>query len=187
MSDLIQVAKTGRSKCRGCGRSILANELRFGESLPNPYAEGEALYWFHLPCAACMRPEKLGPVLDACDFELPEREWLRHTTEVGLAHRRLPRLVRAERAVVGRARCRVCRELIGKGSWRLALQMFEEGRMAPLGSIHVECAEAYFGTANVLDRIRRLTESLSPSDLLELESLLQNQRPAPASPAESAA
>jgi len=179
MPDVIEPAKTGRSRCRGCGRTIGRGELRFGESLPNPYGEGESLYWYHLVCAACMRPDRLGPVLDTAAEPVPESAWLRQTATVGLAHRRLPRLVRAERAPTGSARCRLCRELIGKSSWRLALQMFEEGRMHPIGTIHVECAEAYFGTADVLDRIRRLTDGLNESDLSELERLLAEQRPAP--------
>jgi hypothetical protein len=127
-----------------------------------------------------MRPEKLCLVLDKSSAEVPGREWLRQTAMVGLAHRRLPRLLRAERAVVGRARCRLCHELISQGSWRLALQMFEEGRMTPIGTIHVECAEAYFGTANILDRIQRLTDGLTETDLGELENQLAKQRPAPA-------
>jgi hypothetical protein len=179
MPDVLEPAKTGRSKCRGCGRSIERGELRFGESVPNPYGEGESVYWYHPVCAACMRPDKLKPALEIPGQPLPELEWLRQTAMVGLAHRRLPRLVRAERASSGSARCRLCRELIGKGSWRLALQMFEEGRMHPIGTIHVECAQAYFGTADILDRIDHLTEALTETDLSELGRALAEPRPAP--------
>jgi hypothetical protein len=38
----------------------------------------------------------------------------------------VPRLHGAERAASGRASCRSCRELIGKGEWRLPLVFFEE-------------------------------------------------------------
>jgi hypothetical protein len=179
VSDVLEVAKTGRAKCRGCGRNIAGGELRFGESLPNPYAEGDTQYWFHLTCAACMRPDKLGPALERSGAEIPERDWLRQTAEVGMTYERLPRLARAERATVGRAHCRLCHELIHKGSWRLALQVFEDGRMNHIGTIHVECAEAYLGTADILDRILRLTDGLNQSDLSELQSLLAHQRPAP--------
>ena len=34
-------------KCRGCGRPIARGELRFGERLPNAFAEGEMTVWFH--------------------------------------------------------------------------------------------------------------------------------------------
>lgn len=176
MSDVIETAKSGRASCRGCGRSIARGELRFGESLPNAYAEGESLFWFHLVCAACMRPGKFGPALEICSQPIPDSEWLRQAVSVGLAHERLPRLVRVERAPSGSAHCRECRELVDKGSWRLALQMFEEGRMQPIGTIHAECAEAYFGTNDILDRIKRLTEGLQPAELSEIEHLIRGRQ-----------
>jgi hypothetical protein len=173
--DVIETAKSGRANCRGCGRNIARGELRFGESLLNPYAEGESLFWFHLVCAACMRPDKFGPAFEACTEGIPEPEWLRQAISVGLAHPRLPRLVRAERASSGSAHCRQCRELVSKGSWRLALQMFEEGRMQPIGTIHAECTEAYFGTTGIMDRIERLTDGLDPAELAEIEGRIQRR------------
>lgn len=169
--DVIELAKSGRANCRGCGRNIARGELRFGEALPNAYAEGESLFWFHLACAACMRPEKFGPLLDSGIPAIPEQAWMRQAVTGGLAHPRLPRLLRAERASSGAAHCRQCRALVSKGSWRFALQMFEEGRMQPIGTIHVECAQAYFGTADILDRIERLTQGLTAPDLAEIERL----------------
>jgi hypothetical protein len=55
--------------------------------------------------------------------------------------------------------------------------MFEEGRANPIGTIHVSCAEAYFGTADVLARARRLTPDLSDADVAELAKALSVQRP----------
>lgn len=175
--DSIQAAPTGRAKCRGCGNAIAKGELRFGETGPNSFGEGEATSWFHLACAALMRPEKLLPVVEATTDELPERGWIEEAARFGVEHRRLPRLLRAERASSGRAHCRSCRELIAKGDWRFALQMFEEGRPSAIGTIHVSCAEAYFGTADVLPRARRLTPDLSDADLVDLERALSEQRP----------
>lgn len=171
--DVIEPAKSGRANCRGCGRAIVRGELRFGESLSNPYADGESVYWFHLVCAACMRPDKLGPLLDNCNQPVADPQWLRQSVSAGLRHGRLPRLLRAERAPSGAARCRHCRERVGKGSWRLALQMFEEGRMQSIGTIHLECAHAYFGTVDIIDRIERLTVNLNSSDLEEIAQRLQ--------------
>lgn len=175
--DSIQAAPTGRAKCRGCGKAIAKGELRFGETGPNSFGEGEATNWFHLGCASLMRPEKLLPVLEASADDVPERAWLLDAARFGEQHRRLPRLVRAERASSGRAHCRSCRELIDKGDWRFALQMFEEGRANPIGTIHVSCAEAYFGTADVLARARRLTPDLTDADVAELSKALSVQRP----------
>jgi hypothetical protein len=175
--DSIQPAPTGRAKCKGCGNAIAKAELRFGEAGPNAYGEGEATSWFHLSCAALMRPEKLLPVLEAEAREVPEREPLLQTARVGIAHHRLPRLVRAERASSGRAHCRSCRELIDKGEWRFVLQMFEDGRPNPIGTIHASCAEAYFGTADVRERAERLTPGLSGEDREDLARALSQQRP----------
>jgi hypothetical protein len=179
MADVLLPATSGRAKCRGCGRAIRAGELRFGESLPNAYGEGEAVHWLHLTCAACMRPEKLLPVLTASDAVIPDREWLRTAAEFGAAHARVPRLAYAERSKSGKARCRSCREPIAGGVMRFALVMFEEGRASPIGFIHVECTNAYFGTTDVLDRVEKLSPDLDATALAEVAERLRHQREAP--------
>lgn len=175
--DSIQPAPTGRAKCRGCGNAIAKAELRFGETGPNSYGEGEATSWFHLTCAALMRPEKALPVIESSSDEIADRAWLTEHARRAIEHPRLTRLTRVERASSGRATCRSCRELIAKGEWRFVLQMFEEGRPNPIGTIHATCAEAYFDTADVLERARRLTPDLSESDVAELQKALAEQRP----------
>jgi hypothetical protein len=55
--------------------------------------------------------------------------------------------------------------------------MFEEGRPNPIGFVHASCAEAYFGTADVLGRARRLTPDLSEGDVSDLQKALSEQRP----------
>jgi hypothetical protein len=177
MPDVIEPAASARAKCRGCGAPITKGELRFGEALPNAFGEGESMHWFHLACGACMRPEKFGPALEAQPSPPPDAEWLRHAVDAGIAHPRLPRLARVERAPSGRATCRSCREVIEKGAFRIALQMFEEGRFSPIGTIHVECAKAYFDTRDILDRMRRLTPALTDDDERELERLLAVEKP----------
>jgi len=185
--DVLTPAPSARSKCRGCGATIAKGEIRFGEALPNAFAEGEMTHWYHLACAACMRPEKLLGVLTTSDPDLPDRDWLKKTAEVGLAHRRLPRLTRAERSPSSRAACRSCRQPIEKGTWRLALSMFEDGRLTPIGSIHIACSEAYFDTKHILDRIERLCPLLGKEDLAEIGRILAEAKPPPAVPAEEAA
>lgn len=124
-----------------------------------------------------MRPEKALPVIEPSSDVIEDRAWLEQAARLGIEHPRLPRLVRAERASSGRAHCRSCRELIAKGEWRFALQMFEEGRPTTIGTIHASCAEAYFGTADVLARARRLTPEMSDADVAELTKALAEQRP----------
>jgi hypothetical protein len=169
VEHVLDTAPSGRAKCRGCGKPMAKGELRFGESVPNPFAEGTTHRWFHLPCAAFMRPEPFLPALDVFAGDVPEREFLRAAAQTSVAHRRLPRLLRAERASSGRARCRSCREPIAKDSFRFALQMFEEEALAaPIGFIHAACSEAYFGTREVLDRVARLSPEITGDELAEL-------------------
>lgn len=187
MADVLQPAKSGRASCRGCGRKIPKGELRFGEHLPNPYTEGETLHWFHLVCAACRIPDKLGPVLQEHGDAVEEAGCLRHLIDQTLAHPRLTRLVRAERASSGRARCRSCKQPIAHGDWRLVLQLIEEGVTSPLGFIHARCAEPYFGTPCLRPRLERLAPDLRAEDLDAIESLSATPPPAAANASEEAA
>src|SRR5437764_11213194 len=119
MSHLFETAASGRAKCRGCGQAIARGELRFGERLPNPYADGEMTLWFHPLCAAYKRPEALLQVLPETDAA--DRDWLERAARGSLAHRRLPRIDGAERSPSGQARCRNCRQSIERGTWRIRL------------------------------------------------------------------
>jgi hypothetical protein len=168
MAHVIEAAPTGRAKCRGCGEKIATGELRFGERLPNPFAEGETTQWFHLDCAAFKRPEPFLEALGARSEPLDDSARLEAEARRGVAHRRLPRIDGAERSPTGRAQCRSCREPIGKGAWRIPLVFYEEGRFAPSGYVHVRCGAAYFETADVLSRLRRFAPDLTEEDLREL-------------------
>lgn len=166
MPHVMESAKTGRAKCRGCDRRIEKGEIRFGERVPNVFGEGETTLWFHLRCGAYKRPEPFLETL--ASHEIEDADALAEAARAGIRHRRLPRLNGAERAPTGRARCRSCRQPIERGSWRLALVYFEEYRFEPSGFIHAGCASEYFGTADVIDRVRYFCPDLTEQ---ELESL----------------
>lgn len=168
MPSAFEIAPSGRAKCRGCGTAIAKGTLRFGERMENPFGEGEMTLWFHPACGALKRPEPFLVTLAAGQAEIDDRKKLVRLAEEGLAHRRLPRLHGVERASSGRARCRSCRALIEKESWRLSLVYYQEGRFEPSGFIHARCSEAYFETTDLLDRLRLLAD-LDPSDLAEVE------------------
>lgn len=185
MPDTIAPAPTARSKCRACGRTIDKGGFRFGEAEANPFGEGETQRWFHLECAALRRPERFGPALDATP-EVPEREALAELVRSGLQHPRLVRLAGAERAPSGRAHCRHCREIIDKGALRVALEVWEDGRFSPMGSIHATCAPSYFGTRELMTRIERTSPKLGPDDLAEVRELVANAPDVAAVPAPSA-
>ncbi len=172
MPDTITPAPTSRSKCRGCERTIEKGSLRFGEADVNPFGEGETQRWFHLECGALRRPERFGPALEATP-DVPEREALAKIVQSGLDHPRLVRIAGGERAPSGRAHCRHCRELIEKGALRVALEIWEDGRFSPAGSIHARCAPSYFETRDdVMDRVRRATPDLSEADAREMTELV---------------
>jgi Poly(ADP-ribose) polymerase and DNA-Ligase Zn-finger region len=177
MPHVIEPASSGRATCRGCGAKIAKGEIRFGERQPNAFGDGEMTLWFHLECAAYKRPEPLLATLDAYaaagdTLAVLNLEVLRGAAELGIAHRRLPRVTGAERAPTGRARCRHCRETIGKDEWRIALVFFEEYRFQPSGFVHAGCARAYFGTTDLLDRVRHFAPGLTPAELDALATAL---------------
>jgi hypothetical protein len=173
MAHTIEPATSGRAKCRGCGRNIKKDELRFGERLPNPFADGgDMTLWFHPLCAAFKRPEALAEVIG--DSSLPSREQLEQIIEVGIAHRRVVRVDGIQRAPSARARCRQCREPIVKDDWRIPLAFFEDGMFNASGYVHAGCATGYFGTAELIDRIVHFNaEVLSDQDLEEIRQSLK--------------
>ncbi len=172
MAHVIEPATSGRAKCRGCGRKIPKDEPRFGERFPNPYGEGEATLWFHPSCAAYKRPEPLLETLRADPTVVENGAALLAASEFGLEHRRLPRIDGAQRSPTGRARCRCCRDLIAKDDWRIALVFFDEARFQPSGFIHAPCAGDYFGTTDLIERVRHFSPELEPRELEALQALI---------------
>ena len=120
MPHVIEPAPSGRASCRGCGGKIPMGALRFGERLPNPYADegGEMTHWFHLTCAAYRRPEPFLETLANTAGAIADVDQLTQQALLGVTHRRLPRVSTAGRASSGRATCRACKEAIAKSPWR---------------------------------------------------------------------
>jgi len=170
---VIEPASSGRAKCRGCDRAIAKGELRFGERQPNAFGEGEMTLWFHLICAAYARPE---PFLEVAASAGDAGTSLMKAAQFGIDHRRVPRIHGAERAPTGRARCRSCKELIAKDEWRIALVFFEEFRFEPGGFVHAGCAQPYFETTDIVDRIRHFSPDLKDTDISTLEQALRTAR-----------
>jgi hypothetical protein len=169
---VFEPAASGRSKCRGCGRAIARGELRFGERLPNPFADGEMTVWLHPACAAYKRPEPLLEVLAEPAVAVPDRAALEAIARASLAHRRLPRIDGAERASSGQASCRQCRQPIARGSWRIRLAFYQDGRFAPGGFVHLACREAYFETRDLLAPVLHFSAGLSDGERAALAAAL---------------
>ena len=179
MADIvhtIEPAASGRAKCRGCGEKIAKDELRLAARLSNPFVQGELTLWFHPVCGAYGRPE---PYLEAAlntTESIDNSEWLETEAKRSLEYERLPRLNGADRAPTGRACCRSCRELIEKGSWRISVVYYDEveGRFEPSGYIHPKCVKNYFGTTDIVDRLRHFSPGLEASDVDEIRAELQD-------------
>src|SRR5215813_12137394 len=101
MPHVFEPASSGRAKCRGCGRRIEKGELRFGERIPNPFAEGETTLWFHPLCGAYKRPESMLEALGPSQGAVPDAEALERAARASAAQRRLPRIDGAERSPTG--------------------------------------------------------------------------------------
>jgi hypothetical protein len=178
MPHVIEPAASARAKCRGCGEKIAAGDLRFGEGLPNPFAEGETHHWYHLECGAMKRPEPFLEGLAAHAEPIPDSERLAAVARSGVEHPRAARISGAERDPSGRAQCRHCRLKIEKGAWRTPLVFWEDGRFSPAGFVHVPCTSAYFGTSDVVARFMRFSPGLTGADLQELQAELLKPSPA---------
>ena len=148
--------------------------LRFGERLPNPYADegGEMTHWFHLICAAYRRPEPFLETLAANAGAIADADELTQQAQLGVTHRRLPRVSTAGRASSGRAACRACKEPIAKDTWRIALVFYDDGRFVPSGFIHAGCTGPYIETTDVMDRVKHFSPDLSAADLEELREAI---------------
>ena len=124
--------------------------------------------WFHPLCAAYKRPEPLLEALAESHADVPDRAALERAARTSLAHRRLPRIDGAERAPSGQATCRSCRQSIARGSWRIRLVFYEEGRFSPGGFVHLDCRREYFETDAVLDQVLHFSSGLSDDEREEL-------------------
>ena len=168
MPHVFEGAPTGRARCRGCERPIDKGALRFGERIPNPFAEGETTLWFHPLCAAYKRPEPVLETLGQAPGSVPGQDALERAARGNLAHRRLPRITGAERSPTGQARCRHCHQPIARGAWRIRLVFYEEGRFMPSGFVHLTCRGGYFEGADILAPVLHFSPDLSDEEHADL-------------------
>jgi hypothetical protein len=143
--------------------------MRFGEVLPNLFGEGEMTLWFHPLCAAYKRPE---PFLEALQGEqgttVPDREALERAAQSSLAFRRNQRIDGAERSPTSQARCRHCREPIERGSWRIRIAYYEQGRFYPGGFVHLGCRATYFEGHDIREQLLHFSSKLSDEERQDL-------------------
>lgn len=177
MAHLVEVAKTGRATCRGCGEKVAKDVLRFGEEVANVFAEegGTSYRYWHLACAAKKMANELRDALQTYTEEVPDRAAL----DALIAEHVHPEYPYAERAPNGRAKCRVCQEAIKKEQLRVVFERVFDAGMGmtrAAGYLHAACAMRY-GDAeklgpDALEAALRAHSKLSPADLEEVMKAL---------------
>jgi hypothetical protein len=125
--------------------------------------------WLHPLCAAFKRPEAVLQALTEAPGSVPDGSALEGVARTSSAHRRLARVDGAERAPSGQAKCRGCKHPIPRGTWRVRLVFFEEGRFLPGGSVHLDCRKEYFEGHDVLDSMLHFSLDLSDDEREELK------------------
>jgi hypothetical protein len=146
MPHKIEVASTGRARCRGCKEAIAKGEPRFAEEFQNPYSEdgGTSFRYWHLTCAARGLANELAPALAAYDG--PIADAVRSETQALVEANLRPEMPHVEQASSGRARCRACDVTIKKGEWRVAFERTFDSPMGPqkgAAYAHTRCLGRY--------------------------------------------
>jgi Poly(ADP-ribose) polymerase and DNA-Ligase Zn-finger region len=173
MAEVIEVAKTGRARCRACRQAIEKGTLRFGEEQPSAFSDEMQMAWYHLACAARKRPAPVREALARFEGEVPGREeiesLLSGAAESVASH------PYAERAPTGRSKCLHCGQPIAKDALRVAVEReVEVGGMPRTGSgyLHPGCAREYTGTDDLLAVLTRNSRKLGDADREELARAL---------------
>lgn len=173
MTEVIEVAKTGRARCRSCRQAIDKGALRFGEEQPSAFAEGMQMAWYHLACAAGKRPAQVREALSRFEGEVPGRDELEKV--LSEADEKVVAFPHAERAPTGRSKCLHCREPIAKDELRVAVEReVEVAAMArtSAGYLHPGCAREYTGTNDLLALLLKNSRKLGDADRDELSRAL---------------
>jgi Poly(ADP-ribose) polymerase and DNA-Ligase Zn-finger region len=167
MQRLIEVAKSGRARCRGCRQVIAKGELRYGEEVPNQFGDGGmAMQWLHLMCAAKKHPREMKETLAAFSGEIANRAEVEAALQAALSDQKT--FPYAEWAPTGRSRCLQCREPIDKDTLRIAVEReVEMGGVARAGAgyLHSQCAAEFVKDEQLADQLKQNSASLKPEEL----------------------
>jgi hypothetical protein len=180
---IIEGARSGRSRCKTCRRTIQKGALRMGIRIEGPYGTG--YLWHHLKCAARRQIDRVEEAYglqawkEAKDppARVPDIEVLRHHAEKADERRRQRKNPPyAELDPSGRAACKQCGEPIEKGAVRIVLgrrvHFGNQVRTAPI-HVHARCVPAALRAEDNATDAEGLGEALRasspdlPSDRLE--------------------
>ena len=184
----VEPARSSRSRCRSCKRTIDKDVLRIGILLEGPYGTG--YLWHHLKCAAGARWDDVVAAYEAEAWEqgvepppLATLEGEREKAEKKKAARKKPPYLELDPS--GRAACKCCGERMQKGSVRAVLarkvEFYGQERSAPV-NVHLACVgeelageECAIDSEGLLEALREssagLGEALLEESLAELIEL----------------
>jgi Poly(ADP-ribose) polymerase and DNA-Ligase Zn-finger region len=170
MAETIEVAKTGRARCRICRQPIEKGALRFGREQPSAFGEGMQWVWHHLTCAAQKKPVEVQAALAAFSGDIPNRPEIDALMAEG--DKTATVFPYVERAPTGRSKCLQCREPIEKGALRVVVER-ELEQAGPArsgtGSLHPQCAGDFLEQEDLIATLRQNSRGLADVDLAELE------------------
>jgi hypothetical protein len=169
MAESIEVAKTGRARCRICRQPIEKGALRFGLEQPSAFGEGMQWVWHHLTCAAKKKPVEMQAALAAFAGEVPNRAEIDALIAEG--DKTATVFPYVERAPTGRSKCLQCREPIEKGALRVVVERELETGPARTGTgyLHPQCAGDFLQQEDLITTLRQNSRGLADADLAELE------------------
>ena len=181
---VIEGARSSRSKCKTCRRTIQKDSLRIGMLVVGPFGPG--YLWHHLNCAARRQMDRVEEAYELEAWknakappeklpELSELSKLREAAEKKKAERR--ELPYAELDPSGRASCKHCGERMDKGAARVALQrritFGRQERVMPI-LVHPRCIAAELLAEDCLTDSSTLEQGLRSNSKDLAEKVLQS-------------
>jgi Poly(ADP-ribose) polymerase and DNA-Ligase Zn-finger region len=174
---IIENARSSRSKCKTCGRTIALGTLRIGMRIEGPYGTG--YMWHHLRCAARRQFDRVEEAYEEEAWrvaknppdKVPSLDGLRRL-QAEAEQRRQERqaLPYAERAPSGRSTCQHCHGLIDKGSFRVVLgretTFGRQVRTRPI-NVHPSCVAAELKAADCGTERNGFAEALHANSKIE--------------------
>jgi hypothetical protein len=170
---LIELARSGRSKCKVCRKAIDKGVPRIGVLLEGPYGTG--YLWHHI---ACLAKRDLAKVEEAYEGDytapgverppLDDLRLLAASAQQKKAEKQLPPFV--ERASTGRSKCAHCGLPIDEGAFRFALlqpvEFYGQVRHATV-KVHSDCVAAALAEPNAAHEVDAFPEEVRANSRIE--------------------
>jgi hypothetical protein len=177
----IEYARSNRSKCKVCKKTIDKGAVRIGIKIEGPFGEG--FLWNHLACAAKRDFEQVEEAY-AGDYtvegvERPPLEELRALADKA-EQKRKEKLTApyVERAPSGRSKCHFCGEFVEQGAFRVvvlrSVEFYGQMRSGPI-KVHPACVAATLAQADSATEIEGFADAVrrnSPLAKTDVEAAL---------------